>query len=134
MEIAITVVLAIVFLIFLTSTFKKISKKPKAAPVAVKETPKKVFKAKEIEKRAEEEVKPLVWGRDPFVLVETGAVERGAPIALGGIIWDRKQPKAMINDEVYKIGDKIGNIEIIDIRKNSIIIKEDDKTREISLY
>ena len=133
MEIVITLALAIIFLFFLSNTLKKVSKRPKRAPVAVKETPKKVFKAKEIEKRREEEVKPLVWGRDPFVLIEKITIYGGVPIALSGILRDRKQSKAMINDEIYKIGDKIGNIELIDIKENSIIIRKDAKTREISL-
>lgn len=128
-ELIATIVLAIVFLVFLTNTLRKISKKPKAVPVVEK----KIAFTKHRKPKTEEEIAPLVWGRDPFVLVETGAVERGAPIVLGGIIWDKKQPKAMINNEIYKIGDKIGNIEIIEIKRNSVIIKEDGKTREISL-
>ena len=39
----------------------------------------------------------------------------------------------MINNEIYKVGDKIGNIEIVDIKRNSVLIKVDGKTREISL-
>ncbi len=137
------IVLAIVFLVFLMSTLKKVSKKPKAVPVVERkialtkhrEPTTKGSPAKSRAERAEteEEIASLVWGRDPFVLVETGAVETGAPISLGGIIWDKKRPKAMINNEIYKVGDKIGNIEIVDIKRNSVLIKVDGKIREISL-
>ena len=138
MEIVLTILLAIVFLAFLTSTLKKVFKKPKAAPVverkiALTKHRKPMIKGPPAKSRAErveteEEIASLAWGRDPFVLFGTGA-----PISLGGIIGDRKRPKAMINNEIYKVGDRIGNIEIVDIKRNSIVIKVDGKTREISL-
>lgn len=142
-ELIATIVLAIVFLVFLISTLKKVSKKPKAVPVVERKItltkhqklttkgPPAKSRAERVE--AEEEITSLVWGRDPFVLLETGAMETGAPISLGGIIWDKRRPKAMINNEIYKVGDKIGNIEIVDIKRNSVLIKVDGKIREISL-
>lgn len=128
-ELIATIVLAIVFLIFLTNTLKKVSKKPEAVSIVEK----KIAVTTHREPTAEEEISPFLWGRDPFVLVETGAVETGATIVLGGIIWDKKRPKAMINNEIYKVGDKIGNTEIVDIKRNSVVIKVDGKTREITL-
>ena len=142
-ELIATIVLAIVFLVFLINTVKKVSKKPKAAPVvkrkiALTKHRKPTIKGSPAKSRVEraetkEEIAPLVWGRDPFVLLETDAVGTGGPISLGGIIWDKKRPKAMINNEIYKVGDKIGNIEIVDIKRNSVLIRTDGKTREISL-
>lgn len=133
-ELIVTVTLAILFLMILLSTCSRVSKKPKPVKITQEVTQRKI--SKDIRKPLERERRStaLTWGRDPFVLVEMGSVDKDTSLVLGGIIWHRNQPKAVINDEIYKIGDKIGDIQIVDIKKNSIVIEENNQTREITLY
>ena len=134
-EIIATVVLAVIFLVFLFVTMKKGSKNKAPSPA-------KVIKGGETIRKPSVRPQPqgdkkvvqdLGWGRDPFVLVQTSSSGMSTSLNLGGILWDKKKPKAMINDNIYGVGDKIGEIEILDIKKDRVIVKEGDATRTIKL-
>ncbi|UCD54789.1 MAG: hypothetical protein JSV93_04510 [Candidatus Omnitrophota bacterium] len=75
----------------------------------------------------------VTWARNPFVLktipvVAPAPVAQPAPLpssaklALDGIMWDEKNPKAMVNGRLMGIGDKIGEYEVIDIKKNKVTL------------
>jgi len=61
------------------------------------------------------------WGQNPFML-------KRAPKALNieGIMWDEKNPKAIINGDIVGIGENIESKTIIDIKPNSVIFVGDD--------
>lgn len=61
------------------------------------------------------------WGQNPFML-------KRAPKAfyIEGIMWDEKNPKAIINGNIVGIGDAVESKTIVDIKPSSIIIKGDD--------
>ena len=67
------------------------------------------------------------WGQNPFML-------KRAPKAINieGIMWDKKNPKAIINGDIFGIGETVESKTIVDIRPNSVIIKGDDG-KEIEL-
>ena len=66
------------------------------------------------------------WGRNPF-LPKSATAESG----LTGIIWNEDNPKAIINDEIVAIGDKIDGKTVIDIKQDRIILN--DGTKEFDL-
>ncbi|HAJ56863.1 MAG TPA: hypothetical protein DCL35_03725 [Candidatus Omnitrophica bacterium] len=44
-----------------------------------------------------------------------------------GIVWGEAMPKAIINDEVYGIGDQVNEATIMNINKDGILLKFKDK-------
>ena len=69
----------------------------------------------------------MQWGQNPFMLKRN-------PKALNieGIMWDTKNPRAIINGVIIGIGETVESKTIVDIRPNSVIIKGDDG-KEIEL-
>jgi hypothetical protein len=61
-------------------------------------------------------------------------------ISLTGVIWGNNAPVAIIRDltnnrtYVAKVGQEIGSIKIVEIRRRSIIIKNGDKTLELLVW
>jgi len=68
------------------------------------------------------------WGRNPFtpkaISTATG---------LTGILWDDKIPKAIINDNVMGIGDKVDGKTVIDIQRDKVILNDGSKNFELRL-
>ena len=52
-------------------------------------------------------------------------------LILSGIFYDEKRPLAIINEQVFAIGDMIGDKQVIKITHNEVILK--DKQREYHL-
>ena len=44
-----------------------------------------------------------------------------------GLIWGAVKPKAIINGEIYTVGDKLGLAEIVAISKDGVKLEYDDK-------
>jgi hypothetical protein len=73
------------------------------------------------------------WGRNPFA--PKIHVEPEVPkFTLNGILWDEKTPKAIINDTIVGIGDKINGRTIIEIREDSVILNDGTVDFELTLY
>ncbi len=70
------------------------------------------------------------WDRNPFMMGET--VKR-APLALEGILWDPASPLAMINGDVYAVGETVGLYEVTLIEKNRVSLKLGDETLVLEL-
>jgi len=63
------------------------------------------------------------WGRNPFV----AAKRPGAPVgelSLGGILWDKDKPVAIINDNMVGIGDTVGAYKVVDITQDSVTLND----------
>lgn len=58
------------------------------------------------------------WGRNPFTLVQDPEA-----LIIEGIVWDRENPKAIINGDILGIGDPVGPNVIADIKQNSVILR-----------
>lgn len=72
------------------------------------------------------------WGRDPFLLPEVSAkASRG--INLTGIIWDEKNPMAIISDNIVGTGDKIEKNTVIDIKEDRVILNDGANDFELRL-
>ena len=65
------------------------------------------------------------WGRNPFVLGAGGF--SFAELRLTGIFWDEKAPYALINDVVVKAGDMVSGNQVVDITKESVVLRKGDK-------
>ncbi len=87
-------------------------------------------------KRAEVERSKIEkgWGRDPFFLAtaNAGNTELG-DLIVNGIVWDEKNPYAIINTDVVKVGDKLGNMTVIKITENSVILEENGERHILKL-
>ncbi len=82
----------------------------------------------------EEEAKKVRIRRDPFssmMLLEQEP--RTAKLYLKGIIWDKEHPFAIINDDTVSIGDRFADNEVMDIQEQKVILKNSEKTFELTL-
>jgi len=138
-EIIAILVLGLFFLVLLLkmpSGKKAVTSAAKAGGVSAKAGPGgrdgyKDEKRAAVEPSGKKERLPLRWGRDPFTLTESRGTEAWAPIEIDGIIKHGKTYRALISDEIHGAGDKIGNVEIIRIEKDKVVIKEGDKVQEV---
>ena len=63
------------------------------------------------------------WGKNPFALKEV-KIETISKLSLNGIMWDEESPKAIVNDEIIGVGDKIDENTVVDIKKDSVILND----------
>lgn len=133
-NIIITAVLIIVFIFALLNALKSIKGKPaKLKPVSKQGvlTPEEV-RAKEKENLKTTEV--LVWVRDPF----SGKIYRDRAageniLKLDGIMWDEKQPLAIISGHIVKAGDQIDENTVVAIKKDRVILNDGSSNIELLL-
>ena len=52
-----------------------------------------------------------------------GLQDKISSLKVEGIIWGTRMPQAIINDNLYNVGDKIENAEITSIDKNGVNLK-----------
>lgn len=72
------------------------------------------------------------WGRNPFMLRgELSETVRG--LVLDGIVWDTDKPFAIINNQVYGIGDAVGKSRILRITQTEVSLEEDGTTFTLKL-
>jgi len=82
----------------------------------------------------EEQVKSAELKRDPF----TGASitldnKPHAELSLTGILWDKTDPLAIINGNVVKKGDPIGNKTVVEINQDSVVLSDGNTLLEFKL-
>ncbi len=70
------------------------------------------------------------WSRNPFVSTEI--IPKEAELhKLSGIIWDEKNPIAIINNEIVSVGDRIGEALVTRIERTRVMIKLKDAEDEL---
>jgi hypothetical protein len=150
-ELAITSVAILVLIIISTSSIKgilrakkKISEVGIIEPAAVRDILRRDMAIlseynkpshKEIGEKSDMPIDEVPWGRDPF-LPQGAAGEDGTAlydIRLEGIMWDEAKPTAVINGGIYETGDEVRNMEILEIRKDSILLGDGSKEYNIKL-
>jgi hypothetical protein len=72
------------------------------------------------------------WGRNPFSL-EKNMPDLNSGLNLRGIVWDKLNPQAIINDAIVKKGDRIGRHTVMDIGKNSVWVNDGANDFELTL-
>ena len=70
------------------------------------------------------------WGRSPFVL-QTGTQEKG--LVLNGIAWDLKAPKAIINDQIVGVGDRVAGQKVVAIQSTGVTLNDGVQDVELKL-
>lgn len=73
------------------------------------------------------------WSRNPFVPKRASAKKVVTKFILNGIMWDKENPLAIINDEVVKIGAKIGENTVVDIKEDGVILNDGINNFELRL-
>ena len=79
------------------------------------------------------EEEDAVWGRDPFSGKIYSAASKGVNLELKGILWDEKSPSALIEGEIVKEGDTIGQYTVIKINKDRVILSDGTKNFELKI-
>lgn len=136
-EIAVTALLVIIFIFALVNSIKVAArkKKPGGTPIAANvSAPTQAGKpAKAIMPVAGQYAEEAEWGRDPFSGRLYLSEKKASALRLVGIIWDKHQPLAMINERILKAGDTIQGKQIIRINPDSVIIDDGSKETELKL-
>lgn len=70
--------------------------------------------------------------RSPFIPT-TASGASSSNLILGGIMWDKKMPKAMISNTVVKKGDRIGGYTVTEINEAAVILSDGIKYLELKL-
>jgi len=83
-------------------------------------------------KRRAERTEFSAWGRNPFS-AEEAPKEEVVKLRLNGILWDEKNPQAIIGDDIVGIGDKIGPNTVVDIKEASVILNDGTGNFELNL-
>jgi len=72
--------------------------------------------------------------RDPFTAAPIAAEkDLRAEFTLTGILWDKDKPLAIINDEVVKVGERVGNKMVVDIKKDRVTLSDGVALSELRL-
>lgn len=78
------------------------------------------------------------WGENPFV-ADRGAGSSPALIsnrgetgyALSGILWDAESPSAVINNQVVGLGDRLDQWQVMEIRKDRVVLSDGSSTQTL---
>ncbi|UCG35820.1 MAG: hypothetical protein JSW17_03215 [Candidatus Omnitrophota bacterium] len=107
------------------------SKKGKRAELpegAIVEVSKARPSAANIFSRLDMEAESISLKRDPFsmrtISVEEEIASHG--VRLSGILWDKRSPRAVINDEIVSVGDKFNDYTVSAIEKDKVILSEEE--------
>lgn len=81
-----------------------------------------------------EQVKLLDLRRDPFTaapIVSEGSIKYG--VVLSGILWDKDKPMAIIDGNIVKAGQRVGDQTVMEIRRDRVILSDGENLAEIKL-
>jgi hypothetical protein len=82
----------------------------------------------------EQDAKSIQLKRDPFTaapIISERNTQSG--FALSGILWDKVNPLAIIDGEVVKKGDRLGNKLIEEIKRDRVVLSDGEEFIEIKL-
>ena len=74
------------------------------------------------------------WARDPFSSATSVSASAGLEgLVLNGIMWDSKNPLAIINSEVVKVGDELHGMKVAEITEKSVVLEYEGKEYTLDL-
>lgn len=82
-------------------------------------------------KGLEQEISGLNVQRDPFFEAPANLSSEGPKLM--GIFWDQEKPMALINNQVLRAGNKVNGCQILEIKKDSILLNDGLKDIEIKI-
>jgi hypothetical protein len=100
-----------------------------AAPVSVDTLTPKILPAVSVV----DSEQPVSWGRCPFSGQVYSRREDAVDLILTGIIWDPRNPQALINGEVFGEGSFIGEFKIIKIYDDHVTISSGGDSLELRM-
>ncbi len=143
-EIVITSI-AVIFLIFLIFSQIKKRKKPKEekVPSAIEKVKiaKHIRGEKKTSPKSDEELLALQreranlpWGRDPFFFSNVKKVFKGSALMLKGISLGKDgKGYVFINNDIYTVGDKVGDYTIMEIERDRILLRKGNNSFYLSM-
>ena len=142
-QLSITAILLIVLIFLLASSSKKsqhsLSTKESAifesgTPLTVSLIPGSSGKGGNLYNLLEQQSKSIELKRDPFISVPIVSEKSLHPeISLTGILWDKAKPLAIIDGNVVKKGQRVGNKTIVEIKQDRVILSDGQVISEIRL-
>jgi hypothetical protein len=142
-QLSITVVLLIVLIFLLANSSKRpqhSSLTPESAisasriSLAVSPIPGSSGKGGNLYNLLEQQSKSIELKRDPFISVPIVSEKSLHPeISLTGILWDKAKPLAIIDGNVVKKGQRVGNKTIVEIKQDRVILSDGQIISEIRL-
>jgi len=88
----------------------------------------------EVSKAQESEGKSAELRLDPFTAETIAAAEKPVvATGLNGILWDSRQPLAIINNKVVKKGDKIAGNVVVNIKEDRVILSDGSNLFELRI-
>jgi len=134
LEIIITAVLALVFIIVWVNSCKSMRKKsaptPSLSAGEINMPALARMNNPSVNKAADTVIS---WDRCPFSGKSYSAAEGRQDLNLSGIMWSLKKPLAVINDRIVKVGDKILGSVVIEIDKEKVILNNGSTDFELKL-
>ena len=73
----------------------------------------------------------LSWRRDPFL--RGGTIGELSGLALSGILWDPKEPMAIINGQMVHVGEELDGYRVVEIMQDKVSITDGDQTFQLVL-
>lgn len=143
------VIASILIVIFVASFAKNVLFRKKTAPPAVVATPTQILaqnitedllfitnlRIKDKLLADQTAIWDKEWGRDPFVPQATlSTVVKAVNLTLKGILWDDKEPKAIVNDKTMVVGDEIYGYTLMDIGRRSVVLRTGEKNIELQVF
>lgn len=131
-EIIATIFLTLIFIIAVGSSCNKIKGNLKPLP---KNTVSKLSQEEQpvISTKAQSAKALKDWGRDPFSGVVYTAQGKDLTLKFSGVLWDEKNPQALINGQIVQKNDVIGQYRVIQINKDSVVLNDGLKDLELRL-
>lgn len=134
--VTISLVFVLILLLINVGTRKKTKKivSPKASPQSSAESPKELRKPIEYT-QLKEESQRLTSNRDPFSKkTSEHSVSASRDLSLSGIVWDKQNPTAIINDTIVKIGEEISGSTVVDIKEGYVVLNDGKENFVLKLY
>jgi hypothetical protein len=75
-------------------------------------------------RKLEKESEGLELKRDPFAPMPKKARSSSSGPSLNGILWDETSPMAIIDAEVVKVGDNVGENTVVEIKPDSVLLSD----------
>ncbi len=140
-EIIATFIMALVLIMAWMNSFKVMRKRSVPVVASVSAAPQEgTGKLTQPQQPPEKKDKPKEvitrWGRDPFSGKAYSTASRAeglGDLKVEGVIWDKKNPLAMINGRVLKKGDNFKGNVVVDIKENSVILSDGNRDIELKV-
>ncbi len=76
---------------------------------------------------------PFMANRQPAASGSASAAEMESDLVLNGILWDSKNPSAVVNNQVVGVGDPLGPWKVVEILKDRVILSDGASTQTLTV-